>query len=480
VDSFERYRDDPVGFVREVLGGDPWARQVEILEAVRDHARVTVRSCHGVGKTYVAACAALWRLHCFSPSVVLTTAPGHRQVKDVFWRQIRRLQNRARVKLPGEVRETAIKIAEDTFALGFATDEGDRFQGFHSPHLFIVVEEASGVSEAIFEAIDGCLTTDGSRILMIGNPTRATGRFRESHRTEGWRRIQISAFDSPNVSGASLPVDAASATEAPLWPELVRRELVTPRWVWERQEEWGIESPIYQIRVLGEFPDAGEDTLIPLSWIEAAHARWRSGGWSKAEPAELGVDVARYGGCETVVIVRRGGVVSRVAAWMGQDLMASTNRIVAIAREEAPVGAINVDVIGLGAGVVDRLREQGVPHVYGVNVASRAQDGERYDRRRDELFFVLRERFRTGEIALPPDDRLRAQLASLGYGYTSGGRLQVESKEELRRRGLRSPDRADALMLAFAPATGGGGDRVACGPGRPGIARIGSPRHAPR
>jgi hypothetical protein len=282
------------------------------------------------------------------------------------------------------------------------------------------------------------------------------------------------------------------------WPELVRPELVTPRWVWERQEEWGIESPIYQIRVLGEFPDAGEDTLIPLSWIEAACGRWTQksrlqapgsrlqvpdlepGAWSLELPAELGVDIARYGGCETVVVVRRGGVVRRVVAWMGHDLMATTGRIMAIARDEEPVGAVKVDVIGLGAGVVDRLREQGVPHVYGVNVASRALDGERYERRRDELFFALRERFRTGEIALPPDDRLRAQLASLGFSYTSSGRLQVESKEDLRRRGLRSPDRADALMLAFAPVTAGSVDRATCGPGRPGVARIGLPRRGPR
>lgn len=556
------YADDPVAFVREVLGGDPWEKQEEILRAVRDYPRVTVRSCHGVGKTYTAACAVLWRVHCFCPSVVLTTAPGHRQVKDVLWRQIRALHRRARVRLPGQLLETALKIAEDTFALGFATDEGDRFQGFHGPHLFIVVEEAAGVPEVIFEAIDGCLTTEGARLLLIGNPTRSTGRFAESHRREGWHKIKISAFDSPNLRHATLPITAFPAVqrgtgqavptatpgpfpatvgsrgdaldtdrpepEALLWPDPVRRELVTVRWVVERGEEWGPESPIYQARVLGEFPDSSEDRLVPLAWLERAAQRRREAARARGEavsadrakkvieglltletdetlslpttlageskegrwPVELGVDVARYGDCESVVVVRRGGLVTRVVAWRGADLMATVGRVAAIAAQECPAlgsaastaaaleggsppphslsGArhclIKVDSIGLGAGVVDRLRELGLPAA-GVNVARRAWDPERFERRRDELYFALRERFRRGEIALD-DEPTAAQLSSLRFRYTSGGQLVVESKEELRARGLRSPDRADALMLAFAPVARGPLPAAQAGPAR--------------
>lgn len=476
--DFTRYQEDPVAFAREVLGGDPWEKQVEILEAVRDHERVTVRSCHGVGKTYVAACAALWRLHCFRPSIVLTTAPGHRQVKDVLWRQIRALVRRARVPLPGEVRETAIKISEDTFALGFATDEGDRFQGFHGRHLFIVVEEAAGVSEAIYEAIDGCLTSEGARLLLIGNPTRPTGRFAASFRGPGWARIRISAFDSPNVRFAACPLDGTRQE----WPEPVRPELVSMRWVVERGEEWGLNSPIYQARVLGDFPDAADDALIPLAWIEAAARRWRSHHGGQREhgesteekgieapsvrplrdlsglrgetPVELGVDVARFGDCETVVVARRGEVVTRIAAWRGTDLMATTGRVASIAREEG-AAEIRVDAVGMGGGVADRLRELArrgelAARVTEVNGGERPRDRERFERRRDELFWALRERFRRGEIALA-DERTALQLAALRYRYTSAGRLEVERKEDLRARGLPSPDRADALALAFAP-----------------------------
>jgi phage terminase large subunit len=470
--DFTRYQGDPVAFVREVLGGDPWERQVEILEAVRDHERVTVRSCHGVGKTYVAACALLWRLHAFRPSIVLTTAPGHRQVKDILWRQIRALQKRARVSLPGEVRETAIKLAEDTFALGFATDEGDRFQGFHGRHLFIVVEEAAGVPDGIYEAIDACLTSEGSRLLLIGNPTRPTGRFAASFRAPGWKRIRISAFDSPNVRSAACALDGTRRE----WPEPVRPELVSVRWVVERGEEWGLNSPIYQARVLGDFPDASDDALIPLTWIEAAARR---AGMPRAFPplpglgaggqggeggfaglggeahAEIGLDVARFGDCETVAVVRRGEVVTRIEAWRGADLMATTGRVADFAREAA-AGEIRVDAVGMGGGVADRLRELArrgelSARITEVNGGERPRDRERFERRRDELFWALRERFRRGEIVLS-DERTAAQLALLRYRYTSAGRLEVESKEELRARGVPSPDRADALALAFAPA----------------------------
>jgi hypothetical protein len=499
--DFTRYQEDPVGFVREVLGGDPWEKQVEILEAIRDHERVTVRSCHGVGKSYVAACAVLWRLHAFRPSIVLSTAPGHRQVKDVLWRQIRALQKRARLPLPGEVLETAIKIAEDTFALGFATDEGDRFQGFHGRHLFIVVEEAAGVSEGIYEAIDACLTSEGGRLLLIGNPTRPTGRFAASFRAAGWKRIRISAFDSPNVRTASCPLDGTRRE----WPEPVRPELVTVRWVVERGEEWGLGSPIYQARVLGDFPDASDDALIPLSWIEAAARRAKAEGTienakgvndaseadpvadpfrafapsrfrvlnpSVAPPVEIGVDVARFGDCETVVVVRRGEVVTRIVAWRGADLMETTGRVAAMAREEA-AREIRVDAVGMGGGVADRLRElvrrgELSARVTEVNGGERPRDRERFERRRDELFWALRERFRRGEIAVA-DEKTAAQLSALRYRYTSAGRLAVESKDDLRARGHASPDRADALALAFVPAVLAPRLHVASGPPRKGV-----------
>jgi hypothetical protein len=188
--------------------------------------------------------------------------------------------------------------------------------------------------------------------------------------------------------------------------------------------------------------------------------------------AEIGVDVARYGSCETVAVVRRGSVVIRLEAWQGQDLMATAGRVAALIREHAPVGAVKVDVIGLGAGVVDRLREQGFRQVTGINVAERALQPERYAARRDEIYFGLRDRFRDGEVAVR-DEKLAAQLAAMRYGYTSRGQLKVESKEEMRDRGLKSPDRADALALAFAAVPTRPVPYTAAGIGRPGVLGLG-------
>ena len=421
-------RDEPLQFARRALGVDPWQKQIEVLEALRDGDRVTVRACHGVGKTFIAASAALWFLFTRKPAIVLTTAPTERQVRQVLWRQLRALHRNAKWKLGGKLHLTQLDLGEDWFALGLSTNEPDRFQGFHSEHVLLIVDEAAGVHEEIFEAVEGILTTEGAKVLLIGNPTTQSGYFYRSHRSASWQRVHISALESPNV----------------LAGKTVHPKLVTRRWVEGRREDWGESSPVFQSRVLGEFPDVGDRSLFPLRWVEAAQERVLEA----AAPCEIGVDLARFGGDESVAYVRRGPVVVAGDYWRSLDLMESAGRIIALIREHGP-SAVKVDVIGLGAGVVDRLAEQGQP-VIGVNVAHAARDSEQYERLRDEMAFGLRERFRTDDIQIPSKDaKLMAQLTALEYGFTSRGQRRVESKDDMRRRSLPSPDRADALALAF-------------------------------
>jgi phage terminase large subunit len=198
------YQQDPVRFVREVLESELWSRQVEILEAIRDHPQVTVRSGHGVGKTFVAACAALWWLYSFRPSLVLTTAPTARQVESLLWGEIRRLKGRARRPLPGRCLTTRLVVSEDQEGLGLSTNEPERFAGWHREHLLAIVDEASGVDEAIYETLMGVLTGRHNHLLLIGNPTQPTGTFYVSHRREGWRKIKVSALDTPNFEGPGV------------------------------------------------------------------------------------------------------------------------------------------------------------------------------------------------------------------------------------------------------------------------------------
>ncbi len=475
------YRNDPAAFVREVLGGKPWPTQEAVLQALADHQRVTVRSCHGVGKTWLAACSVLWFLYTREPAVVLTTAPTHRQVKEVLWREIRRQHRRmwpdpkgasqgsgTQHGFPpafspawrGELRETALRLADDRFALGLTTDEADRFQGFHSPHVLVVVDEASGVNEEIFQAIQGVLTGEEARLLLIGNPLHARGTFYESHRSSTWQGFCISAFDTPNLCGSTIEMLADPAIRE------VRASvpgLVTRRWVWDRYQDWGADSPMYQTRVLGEFPDFATDALIPLSWIRDAMARSLE-EVSGAGPVVLGADIARFGDCESAVCVRQGARVLALRCWRGADLMETARRIAGMAQEWG-ARQVLVDGVGLGGGVVDRLRELGAPGLQEVNVGRAPRNSERFCMLRDELFFGLRDRLRAGDLCLPNDAVLAEQLASLTYRITPRGQQTVGSKGEMREQGLPSPDRADALVLSFAVS-----------PQHQGAVRVGPPR----
>ena len=435
---FDEGQEDPAFWFGEILGLDLWEKQIGIAEAVRDHPAVTVASCHGAGKTFTAAAISLWFLYCFPPAKVVTTAPTGRQVRDQLWMEIKRLHSRAAARgypLGGECLQVRLKVAEDWFAVGISTDEAEQFQGYHSVNLLVVVDEAAGVKEPIFQAVTGLVTTANARRLYIGNPTSTAGAFwRSQHSPLAWKRLAISAFDTPNFQGEGI----------------IRPYLVTPQWVEERREEWGEGSPLWTALVLGEFPTAGTRTLIPLELVELA----QNAELAAEGPVEMGVDVARFGDDESVVIVRKGPVVLEIMVYRGLDTMELTGRVVDFIRRCSP-SAIKVDEIGIGSGVVDRLREQGYTQVVGINVANKARDSEQFAIIRDEMWFALADRFKGGDIQIPRDSVLMGQLANIEYDFTSRGQRYVEGKDAMKKRGLKSPDRADALALAFYPVHGG-------------------------
>src|SRR5205823_12687154 len=221
--------------------------------------------------------------------------------------------------------------------------------------------------------------------------------------------------------------------------------LVSRTWVEERRARWGEGSALWTAKVLGEFPDHSDDSLIPLSWVERARERTLP----VEGEAELGVDVARRGSSETVIVLRRGGVARCVHARVGDDTMRTTGEVIRVLRAHLAVMA-KVDDVGVGGGVVDRLREQKQPAV-GLNGGRRPRDPQRFVNARAEWYWELRGRFEHGEVDIDPDDEVLAeQLCSIRYDVDSRGKIQIESKDEMRARGMASPDRADALALAFA------------------------------
>ena len=442
----------PVAFAREVLGVRLWEKQEEVLNALAANRRVAVKAGNGLGKGFCAAVAVLWFMHTHpDEAITLTTAPTFRQVRHILWRQIHRLYNPVAETLGGRMFDTRWELSDERYALGLSADGADQFQGFHSPYMFIVVDEAEGVSEEIYEAIESVMTSANPLLLLIGNPTTMSGAFRRAFHEEQaiYRNITISALDSPNVQAGRIVVPG----------------LTTSQWVEERRQIWGEKDHIFQSRVLGEFPDQGDDTLFPLSDLQGAVRNivdaesWTVGGETVTgaeraarEEVILAVDVARFGTDRSVILRRRGECVEDIRVLNQMDTMQLTGWVSAAIREFKPQ-EVRVDEIGVGAGVVDRLRE--LSHqVRGVNVANRARDDKLFTNLRAEGYWSLRERFRSGRISIPHDRQLITELAALRYGYDSSGRVKMESKDDMRKRGLPSPDKADALMLAFLD-TGG-------------------------
>ncbi len=446
--SEAKYRSDPARFAREVLGTEWWSSQRKIANAVARNRRTVVKSANGVGKTFLAADLALWYLYTHRPSVVITTAPTWRQVRNLLWEEIRRRVAGSRKRLGGKLLTTRLTLAEGWFAIGMATDDAVRFQGFHCENLLIILDEASGIDDRIWDAVEGVAVGKDNRVLAIGNPLEANGRFYKLFRARsGWSKHTISAFDHPNVVSGQSKIPGAVTRESVAeriaeWCEPAE-SAATPE-AFEFDGVWHVPNEIFKARVLGQFPSASDTSLIPLKWVEDAVARTLDA----VGPIHAAVDVARFGRDSTVIGVRQGPVLLEMIELNGFDTMEVTGRLVQACYRWSP-DRVAVDSIGIGSGVVDRLIELGIRGVEPVNVALPAHDPERFANRRAEVYWGLRERLRTGDISLQPSETLAEQLSSLCYGVDSRGRIRIESKDSMRRRGIASPDHADMLAMLF-------------------------------
>ena len=438
--QFRAYRDDPIGFAHDILGVELWDRQQEGVSAIHEHDKVAERSGHGIGKTTQVSCVALWAVYSLS-WLVLSTAPTFRQVESVLWREIAKRHMGAKKRLTGTLLNTQLKT-NDALALGLSTNEPERFQGYHDAEGILVIEDESpGVPPTIHHAIEGVLS-GGGKWYKIGNPTEPSGHFFDCFRSPFWHTLHVSSWEHPNVVQGKIIIPGA----------------VTREWCESRREEWGEESPLYQARVLGEFPDEGEDTLIRLSWVERAFngvVAFGSGGAVDhpvaSDDRTLTCDVARYGQDETVIGLRTGNHYKELCRYNGKDLMQTCGHIVRYKKEFSP-DTIVVDDDGLGGGVTDRLREQGIS-VTAFRGGEKPTTGE-FINKRAETWWAMREAFRLGDITIeaPDPDGMKYQLTAPKYSYDSKGRIRLESKDDMKKRGVKSPDRADALAMSFAPS----------------------------
>jgi phage terminase large subunit len=438
------YSTDPVAFASDELGFQAWSKQRDIIQAVRDHPRVAVRSSHGPGKTATAAQVALWFLAVHRNSRVITTAPTWAQVEQLLWREIR--ASVARAHAAGRGAEfpkpfaTKLELGVEWFAIGLSTNEPERFQGHHADHLLLIVDEASGVDEKIFEAAEGFLTAEGAHMLLLGNPTRPGGQFHRAFTTEraDWHTIHISTFDTPNYTGEPVPPEVA-------------RSLPRADWADEKKRAWGEGSPMYQVRVLGNFPSKAANGVCALHDVEQAQQRELTGR-EHGKPATIGVDVARFGDDDTVISVRANQRIRIRKVVHGKattEVAGTVIRYAAIVQEETgALPIIVVDDVGVGGGVTDLLRERLPDHqVIGFNGGETAYDPDEYPNRRSELWFAMADAL--PELDLDQDEQLAADLTAPTYKIDSRGRRVVEPKKDTKKRLGRSPDRADSVMLTL-------------------------------
>jgi len=434
----ERYRDDPNGWVTNRLGEHLWSKQQAVAASVAANRRTAVRSCNGAGKTRVASRLATWWVDTrpVGEAIVVSTAPTFGQVRAALWQEIGDAHRKG--GLVGDCHQT--EWWSEGVLLGFgrtpAHYDPTAFQGIHRRYVLVILDEACGIPKDLWVAAGALATNDDSRVLAIGNPDDPSSHFASvCQEGSGWSVLGISAFDSPNFTGEPLPPGLAEL-------------LVGPVWVEEQRMDVGEDSPVWESKVLGRFPAEAEDSVVRWSALVGCH---RAGQHHEVnEPVELGVDVGA-GGDQTVVVERRGPVAGR----MWRRFTPDRDQVVALvlhAIAETGATTVKVDAIGIGWDIAADVGKtvEGVRTV-PVNVGSASSQPYRFPRLRDQIWWEVGRRLTEDgawDLSKLPDSTL-TQLASPRYALDASGRVKVEPKDETRKRLGRSPDEADALLLAF-------------------------------
>ncbi|SDH04295.1 hypothetical protein SAMN05660368_03737 [Marvinbryantia formatexigens] len=444
-----RYRKDPVLYAREVLQFEPDEWQRDALMDLAEESRVAVKSGQGVGKTGIEAVAVLWFLSCFRYARVVATAPTRQQLHDVLWSEIAKWQERSPL-LKAILRWTKTYVyvkgyEKRWFAVARTATKPENMQGFHEDNMLFIVDEASGVADPIMEAVLGTLSGGNNKLLMCGNPTRTTGTFYDAFTKDR------SIFACHTVSSLD-----SSRTDKNNIDALIRK--------------YGEDSNLVRVRVKGLFPKQDDDVFISQELIDQCTSRQYELPESRGmAQVILGVDVARYGNDETVIYRNFKGRIKMVRNRRGQNLMATAGDIVREYRHivDGYPGFdgkiyINIDDTGLGGGVTDRLREVKKEQkltrmvIIPINAAEKIETdtkagkeaAEYYNNLTTHMWAAVRELLEKREIVIEDDAETVAQLSMRKYTVASNGKIEIEPKKEMKKRGLDSPDRADALTLS--------------------------------
>lgn len=471
-ESIPLWRADPVVFMREVLLFEPDDWQIDVAKDLRDHPRVSVKSGQGVGKTGVEAALLLWFLVCFPFPRIVATAPTKQQLHDVLWSEVDKWMNNSPL-LPMLLKWTKtyvymIGYEKRWFAVARTATKPENMQGFHEDNMLFIVDEASGVADPIMEAITGTLAGENNKLLLMGNPTKVSGTFYESHTTDRalYKCHTVNAEHSKRTNKENIAA---------------------------MKRKYGADSNVVRVRVYGEFPEDEDDTMIPISWLETSIKTELSDDTAKAlgiyrddagniqpadkqgvEQIDIGCDVARFGDDKTCIGYRVNEKVELFKKYNGQDTTWTASNVAKLylqLRERFKFKDtifVKIDDGGVGGGVVDQLRsyKRTNPKLYETMQIIPVNFGQPIKNHRyyaDTTTFMMgcvkdliaptdeQGNPHKPEIILPNDNDLIGQLSCRKYFFTSNGKQRVESKKDMKDRGLSSPDEADCILLVCLP-----------------------------
>lgn len=472
----ERWRDDPAAFARERLGVELTPDQEAIMLSVRDNPSTAVKAGNAVGKTHVSGTIVAWWMEVWDDAIVITTAPTDKQVKDLLWKEIRARAHTARPPLSGEIlpRGSRWWITHDRFAVGKTAKDEEGIKGQHSPHLLIVVDEAAGVPEFVYDGIESMLDGATNRLLLIGNPTTTSGSFYDAFHSQAgiWNTLTVAVPAHPNIV-------AGLETLGLTWEEYKRAPFgehplpagweapipgaVTLAVVDRRKVRFGVDTPAWDATIEGRFPSGTDRNLVALAWVEAART------YDPTAPVGLlphrlappagrwaGLDVARYGSDRSCLVLMDGSVVESIETWQGHELSHTAGRAYRAIRDGY---TLSYDEGGLGAAITSHLKEHGVKvgeqaHPVNAGAAPQPAAAADYPKRRDQLWGDAADLLRAGAVDLSRLPRavyqeLLGEWTAVEYQIDSASRRRVEPKDALKKRIGRSPDIADAVNLAL-------------------------------
>ena len=486
--AHEYMRDHYDVWIEEILGDILEDYQKTVCSLIVKHDRLNVKACHAVGKTFLLGRVGLAFLYLYAGSKIITTAPTYRQVEKLLWGEIRAAKKRSLVPLDGKQNLTEIKIDDDWFMMGFspkvgaASDNGEQndssFQGFHAKYILIIFDEATGISKDVYTMAEG-LVTSGKIVkwVCIANPTSRGSQFFKNCKKADWYTHTINCFDSPNMKANGFNNKQDVADEIAHLRTLndegrleriknydkPNHYLLSAQWAMARFFEWGFEHPLSKSKILGEFPDTSDDTIIDYASLSTAFDRE-----VEIQPEDkryIGVDVARFGDDTTVITELIG---SKWVSWHKMGKMRNTEvagAVIAMVKEFTDYRPthIQVDATGVGSGVMDILHEHFNETdyrfpiwVHEIHFGQGAEDEDKeeetkakktYLNLKAKMFDMLNEDL-FKHLDLPYEEVYEDELTTLLYKFNRQGKMQMQSKEDYKKIMGFSPDHADSLALA--------------------------------